>query len=134
MLQQVKDHATTYLNTQTRVAQNNLLLYTCLAASITPETKAKAMIFHQDYHEGRTPIGAAYLKVLIWEVNVNTRSTIMHIQAKLSALNLYILTIRCDITKFNTYATALIDSLTARGEMTNDLLANLFKAYKAISD
>ncbi len=134
MLQQVKDHAATYINTQTRVAQNKLLLYTCLAMSIAPETKAKAMIFHQDYHEGQTPIGAAYLKILIWEANVDTRSTIMHIQAKLSALNSYILTIRCDITKFNTYIKDLIDSLTARGKMTNNLLANLFKAYKAVSD
>jgi len=46
-LQQVKDHAATYVNAQTGAAQNNLLLYTCLAASISPETKAKAMIFHQ---------------------------------------------------------------------------------------
>ena len=78
-LQQVKDHAATYINTQTRVAQNNLLLYTCLAASITPKTKAKAMIFHSDYHEGQTLIGAAYLKILIWEANIDTRSTVMHI-------------------------------------------------------
>jgi len=28
----------------------------------------------------------------------------------------------------------LINSLMARGEMTNDLLTNLFKAYKAVSD
>ncbi len=134
MLQQVKDHAATYINTQTRVAQNNLLLYTCLAASIAPETKAKAMIFQQDYHEGQTLIGAAYLKILIREANVDTRSTVMHIQAKLSALDSYILTIGCDITKFNAYIKDLIDSLMARGETTNDLLANLFKAYKAISD
>jgi len=134
MLQQVKDHAATYINTQTRVAQNNLLLYTCLAASITPKAKAKAMIFHQDYHEGQIPIGAAYLKILIREANFDTRSTIMHIQAKLSALNLYILTINCNITKFNAYIKDLVNSLTARGEMTNDLLANLFKAYKALLD
>jgi len=44
------------------------------------------------------------------------------------------LTIGCDITKFNAYIKDLIDSLTARGGTTNDLLANLFKAYKAISD
>jgi len=64
-LQQVKDHATTYLNTQMRAVQNNLLLYTCLATSIAPETKAKAMIFHQKYHIGQTPVGSAYLKILI---------------------------------------------------------------------
>ena len=133
-LQQVRDHATTYINTQTRAAQNNILLYTCLAASISPETKAKVMIFHSDYHEGQTPIGAAYLKILIWEANVDTRSTVMHIRAKLSALDSYILTINCDITKFNANIKDLIDSLTARGEMTNDLLANLFKAYKAVLD
>jgi len=133
-LQQVKDHAATYINTQTRAAQNNLLLYTCLAASITPETKAKAMIFHQDYHKGQTPIGAAYLKIRIWEANVDTRSTVMHIRAKLSALDSYILTINCNVTKFNAYVKDLIDSLMARGEMSNDLLANLFKAYKAMSD
>jgi len=51
-LQQIRDHATIYANAQTRAAQNNLMMYTCLAASITPETKAKAMIFHQDYHIG----------------------------------------------------------------------------------
>ncbi len=78
-LQQVKDHAATYINAQTRAAQNNLLLYTCLTASIAPETKAKAMIFHNNYHEGQTPIGAAYLKILIQEANVDTRSTVMHI-------------------------------------------------------
>jgi len=80
------------------------------------------------------PISAAYLKILIWEANVETRSMVMHIQAKLSTLNSYILTIGCDITKFNAYIKDLIDSLVARGEMTNDLLANHFKAYKAISN
>jgi len=133
-LQQVKDHTATYVNAQMRAAQNNLLLYTCLATSIAPETKVKAMIFHNDYHEGQTPIGTAYLKILIWEANVETRSMVMHIQAKLSALDTYILTIGCDITKFNAYIKDLIDSLVARGETTNDLLANLFKAYKAISN
>jgi len=116
MLQQVRDHAATYLNAQTRAAHNNLLLYTCLTASIAPETKAKAMIFHNDYHEGQTPISMAYPKILIHEANVETRSTVMHIQAKLSALDTYILTIGCDITKFNAYVKDLINSLVARGK------------------
>jgi len=70
----------TYLNTQTQVAQNNLLPYTCLVASIAPETKTKAMIFHQDYHEGQTPIEAACLKILIQEAHIDTRSMVMHIE------------------------------------------------------
>jgi len=43
-LQQVQDHVAIYTNAQTWAAQNNLMLYTCLAASIAPKTKAKAMI------------------------------------------------------------------------------------------
>jgi len=44
------------------------------------------------------------------------------------------LTIGCNITKFNAYVKDLIDSLMAGGEMTNDLLAHLFMAYKAVSN
>ncbi len=105
-----------YINAQTQAAQNNLMLYTCLAASITPEVKAKAMIYHQDYHTGQNPIGVAFLKILIWEAHINTRATVVHIRAKLSAVDAYILTIGCNITKFNTYIKDLIDSLTARGK------------------
>jgi len=32
------------------------------------------------------------------------------------------------------YVKDLIDLLTARGETTQDLLANVFKAYKAVND
>jgi len=126
-LQQIRDHAAIYANAQTWEAQNNLMMYTCLAASITPETKAKVMIFHQDYHIGQNPIAAAFLKILIREAHADTRTTVMHIRAKLGALDSYILTIGCDISKFNAYVKDLIDSLTARGETTQDLLANLFK-------
>jgi len=117
-LDQVRAHATTYINAQTCVAQNNLMLYMFLAASITPEVKARAMIYHLDYHIGQilNPSGVVFLKIFIWEALSDTRVTVMHIRAKLSALNMYILTITCDITKFNAYIKNLLDSLMARGE------------------
>jgi len=58
----------------------------------------------------------------------------MHIRAKLSALDYYILTIGCGITKFNAYIKDLTDSLTARGKTTQDLQANLFKAYEVVTN
>jgi len=36
--------------------------------------------------------------------------------------------------KFNEHVKDLMDSLYARGQTTEDLLANLFKAYKAVKD
>jgi len=60
ILDQVRAHATTYINAQTCVAQNNLMLYMFLAASITPEVKARAMIYHLDYHIGQNPSGVVF--------------------------------------------------------------------------
>ena len=72
-LEQIRAHATIYTNAQTCAAQNNLMLYTCLAASIMPKVKAKAMIYHQDYHIGQNPIGMAFLTILIQEAHIDTR-------------------------------------------------------------
>ena len=42
--------------------------------------------------------------------------------------------VNSDIEKFNEHVEDLMDSLTARGEESQDLLANLFKAYAACKD
>ena len=39
-----------------------------------------------------------------------------------------------DIVAFNAYVQSQIDGLAARGEVTNDLLVNLFKGYKLVKD
>jgi hypothetical protein len=49
-------------------------------------------------------------------------------------LSSYIVQIDCDITKFNDYVSRLDQSLAARNETSQDLLVNVFKAYKAVRD
>jgi len=39
-----------------------------------------------------------------------------------------------DIIKFNSYVKDLLDSLSARGQVTQDLLAFVLKAYKKVLD
>jgi len=56
------------------------------------------------------------------------------IRTKLSNLDEYLIETNNDILKFNNHVRMLIDSLTARGETTQDLLTNLFRAYAACSD
>ncbi len=77
---------------------------------------------------------AALLKVIICESHIDTHSMVLHVQEKLSSLDTYIATINYDIGKFNTYVKDLIDSLMARGQVTEDLLAFLLKAYKKVLD
>jgi hypothetical protein len=133
-LEQVQQHSALYVGYKERAAQDSMQLYQCLMNSISSEAKAKVMIWKEQYYTNGYPSGATLLKVIIRESHIDTRATVRHIRGKLSALDLYIPTIGYDIVKFNTYVKDLMDSLYARGETTQDLLANVFKAYKAASD
>jgi hypothetical protein len=133
-LQQVRDHASTYIDQHNRQAQNNAQLYHCLMNSLTKEAKAKVMIWRRDYTVLNELSGACLLKIIIRESHVDTRSTVLHIREKLSSLDSYIKSIDYDIVKFNTYVKDLLDSLSARGQVTEDLLAFVLKAYKKVPD
>ncbi len=102
--------------------------------SLTREAKAKVMIWRDEYIINNIPCGTALLKVIIHESHVDTRSMVLHVQEKLSSLDTYIATISYNIGKFNAYVKDLIDSLTAQGQVTKDLLAFLLKAYKKVPD
>ena len=81
--------------------------------SLTREAKAKVMIWRDEYIIDNIPCGTALLKVIIHESHVDTHSTVLHVQEKLSSLDTYIATINYDIGKFNAYVKDLIDSLMA---------------------
>eukprot|EP00978_Attheya_sp_CCMP212_P009887 scaffold23516_cov40-Attheya_sp.AAC.1 len=61
-------------------------------------------------------------------------ATTAHVRMSLSCLDTYILTINCDIKVFHGYVRGLRTDLAARGEITNDLMFNLFKGYNAVVD
>jgi len=114
-LDQIMDHAATYADANTRTAQNSFMLYHCLANSITKEVKAKTMLWTNEYYVGQNLCGAAYLKIIIREAQIDTRATVLHLRGKLSSLDTYISSISYDIVKFNEHVKDLMDSLYARG-------------------
>jgi len=40
----------------------------------------------------------------------------------------------CDVTQLHNFVKTQLDALQARGETSNDIMVNLFKGYKAITD
>ena len=66
--------------------------------------------------------------------NIDNRGTVRHIRDQISKLDTYIATISYDITKFNEHVMDLVKGMDARGARTEDLLANLFKAYRSVND
>ena len=55
---------------------------------------------------------------------------------RLNLMNLdkYVQSNGTDIVTCNTYVQSQVDGLTACGEITNDLIVNLFKGYRAMKD
>ena len=135
-LERVQEYENGLINQQTRRAQEDRMLYECILNSLTVNGKAKLNVFHKDYHVGNPalPSGLCLLKVLVRESHLDSNATSAMIRMKLSNLDSYIHTVGNDIDKFNNYVKIMVDTLAARGEVTNDLLTNLFKGYQACSD
>jgi hypothetical protein len=123
-----------YIDQPIRPAQDNWMMYQSLMNSISKEGKDKITIWKSQYTIGQRTSGNLLLKIIVRESHLDTNATTASIRKKLSSLDVYILTINSDITKFNVHVSLLIDSLAARGETTQDLLTNLFKGYQAATD
>jgi hypothetical protein len=133
-LEQVRAHALTYVTAQNRAAQNSMQLYQCLMASLSKEGKAKIMLRQKEYTVGAHPSGTSLLKVIISASCIDTNATTTYIRGRLSSLDTYMKSVDSDVEKFNEHVKNLMDSLNARGQTTQDLLANLFKGYDEASD
>ena len=133
-IESVRTFEASYIALQVRPAQDTYMLYKCLMKYISKEGKSKITIWKDQYHVNGLPSGNLLLKIIIRESHLDTNATISTIRTNLSNLDTYMLTIGGDITKFNTYVKELVESLTARGETTTDLLINLFKGYLAVED
>jgi hypothetical protein len=133
-LEQVRAFAETYVNNQSRAAQDDAQLYQCLRKSLTKEAETNIVLFQEDYTIGERTCGLALLKVIVREAYIDTNATILHIREQLNSLDMHIVKLEYDIEKFNSKVKTYQRGLAARGAITSDLLSNLFKAYKAVSD
>jgi hypothetical protein len=133
-LEQVRAHAATYIHRQVRAAQDSMQLYQCLANSLTKEGTAKVMLRKEEYTVRGILSGTCLLKVIISASYIDTNATTTFIRGRLSSLDTYMKSVDSDIEKFNQYVKSQLDSLNARGQTTQDLLANLFKGYEEASD
>lgn len=130
----IREFEESYVQGQSRSAQDAAMLYKCLMNSISKEGKKKILVWEDQYQIGEVGSGNLLLKIIVRESHLDTNATSASIRKKLTNLDRYLPTIGQDITKFNTYVKLLIDGLRSRGESTSDLLINLFKGYSACSD
>ena len=133
-IESIKAFEESYVEGKSRSAQDAAMLYRCLMNSISKEGKKKILVWEDQYQVGTYGSGNLLLKIVVRESHLDTNATSASIRKKLTNLDRYLPTIGQDITKFNTYVKLLTDGLQSRGEVTNNLLINLFKGYSACSD
>lgn len=102
-------------------------------ASLNEGARQKVMLKENEYTINGIRLGPCLLKVVIGQSYLDTNATSKFIRDKLSNLKEYMSKADSDIAN-NTHVEDLIDSLAARGEESQDVLANLFKAYHVCTD
>ena len=86
------------------------------------------------YMEVDTPVGKVLLKLMMQKEVTNKRATATYLRDKLTNMDTYMSIVNSDIEKFNQYVKENVDVLKSRGERTDNLMINLFKAYQVASD
>jgi hypothetical protein len=132
----------TYVNAQSKVAQDSFMLFQCIFASldtdflklVTTEDPLYHIIDTRNPQEPPIPCGALLLKIIIKKAHVDTRGTVSFIRTALSSLDTKMMALDSDISKFNAYVKTQVIALEARGETTTDLLVNVFKGYETAQD
>jgi hypothetical protein len=143
-MENVTNHARTYVHTATRSGQNSVQLFTCIYDSLSLSALLKVSTDASVYRLSRAAApgipamtmssGACFLKLLITRCSVDTRATVTTLRKSLISLDVYMLSINCDVEKFNQHVRIQRDALLSRGEPTSDLLIHLFTAYVAVED
>ena len=135
-LEDVVAHASTYINQHSRVAQDNNILFEALWKSLTQSAKDKVVIWQDDYTINGRKSAAVVLKIITRESEVDTQATAPFIRSQLADLAPAMESVGSDIEKFNQHVRTLLRGLRRRRQRTDeyDLIANLFKGYKAASD
>ena len=133
-LDQIRKFVSTYIGGQNRASQDSRAMYVCLTNSLSQKGRDRIRVWKADYTVRGEPSGPLYLKVLIRESHIDTRATVRHLRAKIASIDKYLASIKYNITEFNRYVRDLIDQLASRGEKSEDLMANLFEAYRSAPD
>ncbi|NER25785.1 MAG: hypothetical protein F6J96_34850 [Symploca sp. SIO1C2] len=142
---EIATHEKALLTKNDRKTQDSKMLHDLLVNSLSTEGYKRIQVWRDQYifvlTDSSTPpverkyyAGLCLLKVIVRESYLDSNATVTQLKLQLGQLHVYIEENGSDIVAFNAHVKAIIDGLSARGESSSDLLPNLFKGYKRVSD
>ena len=133
-LENTRKHASTYVNTPTRDAQDNDMFYYLLSDSLTNEFRTTVLLYAEIYMVTNVPVDSSILKQIIILTRIDNPASTMHIRETLIESISKLVTLKGNITEFNHGVRKQTGRLHAREQEAVGLLYYLWKAYKAASD
>ena len=133
-LENTRTHATTYINTPTRDAQDNDMFYYFLSDSLTNEFRTTVLLYANVYSVTNVLVASSLLKQIIILTRVDNPVSTAHIREMLIESQRKLLVLKGNITEFNQWVCKQMGRLHAREQEAVDLLYYLWKAYKAAPD
>jgi hypothetical protein len=132
----LRAHVLTYVNGQTRQAQDSFAMYTMLQKSLEPSYFATVATAanKEVYMVNGMGAGVLFLKAIIMDVHHDLKGKASTIRQRLMDLPSYMTEIKYDIKAFNEHVTSQIAELDARGEQSTDLIEYLWRAYMVVPD
>jgi hypothetical protein len=125
---------TTFIGQETCQAQNDVQLYDCIANTLDERGHLRIVSEAESYTMGGTHSGIMLFKLLMRKANTDTRATASQLRENLTNLDPYMSMVDSSIEIFNQHVKVNHDGLTARGESSDDLTINIFKAYLCVTD
>lgn len=121
-------------NKNNRLTQESFQLWNCLMDSITKDARDKVTVKEGEYTIEGESCGVLLLKIIISKASVDTNASMAAVRTQLATLDRYIKTVDYDIAVFNHHVETLLSRLVSRHQSSQDLLVNLFLAYKTVDD
>lgn len=88
-LDQVRNHALTYVRTPKRVAQNSYHMYNALMASITPELHKRILVDIEKARINGVGNGTMLFKLIMSECTIDTPATVLRLRGNMFELDRY---------------------------------------------
>jgi hypothetical protein len=134
-LENVRAHAATHVGQQTRRAQDASWMYEFLRDSLTEAARTRVALRSEQFTVQGVTDGPCYLKTILMTFYVETNATNFFLREQLHDLPAKIVQLEFDIADFNEYVReTLVDLASGGGDITDDLLVYLFKAYHLVED
>jgi hypothetical protein len=106
----------------------------CLLNSMTEADKLKIMKESNAYYVYGILTGPLLLKLILKKAVIDSRATSANLREQLTNLDSYMASVDCNVEMFNQHVNEVVVGLLARGESTDELVVNLFKAYRVVGD